>query len=121
MSRFGNRFIPAVESLEVRETPSGVSGRITGIVVDPDPGAEIPPGSVRFIVDGTQVDAANDGRKFKMLTAPVILEVDSDAARYFNGFVSRFPAGGSNETIAIGGARTETAHPTILLQRLANP
>ena len=29
------RFRPSVESLEARETPSSVTGRITGIAVDP--------------------------------------------------------------------------------------
>lgn len=97
----GNRFVPSVETLELRETPSAVSGRITGIAVDPEPAAVVPTGSVRFIVDGVQVNAA---------------------ARHFNGFVSRFPAGGSNETITIGGPRTDTdARPTVLLHRLANP
>ena len=35
------RFRPSVESLETRETPSvAVSGRITGIAVDPTPRSE---------------------------------------------------------------------------------
>jgi hypothetical protein len=105
-----NRFAPSLEVLEARETPSSVSGRITGVAVDPtDPSTAVPTGSVTFIVDGVSVSTsdANDGRKYKMLVAPLILDADADAARHFNGFVSRFSAGGSDEMITIGGPQTE--------------
>jgi hypothetical protein len=41
------------------------------------------------------------------LSAPV--QAADEPARYFNGFVSRFPAGGADESITVGGPQVEDA------------
>jgi len=114
------RFQPSVESLETRETPSGSnlasvtdlvidsysgysgpgvfktrdggqtwtlvtdagSGRITGLAVDPDP-------------------SAADGRKFKMLVAPVVLDLDGGANQLQGAlFIAKQQAAGAS----VGGS-----------------
>lgn len=59
--------------------PDTASGRITGIATDPSDA--IPTGSVRFIVDGVQVSTSDDGRKYKVLVTPLVLDVDGDGSQ----------------------------------------
>lgn len=128
-----SRFQPSMESLETRETPSGLSSVPdassdsyygTGVYKSTDSGKTwtLAPDTTAGRITGIAVDPSDaaDGRKYKMLVAPLVL--GADEPRYFNGFVSRLPAGGSDEPLTIGGPRTEAdAQPTIVLQRLANP
>lgn len=115
----GNRFVPSLEALGERLTPAstdpGYIGNIIGQYGWVFPAPEDGGGEVANLTQ----PGGNDSIWIDM-GAPV--QSAGGPVRYFNGFVSRFPAGDSNETITIGGARTETdVYPTILLQRLANP
>lgn len=117
-SYYGRGVLKSTDGGQTWADSAGVSGRVTGIAVDPtDPSAAGRGGVIHVYVhvitnsSGTGANAA-DGE-----------------ARYFNGFVTRTSAGadtdmalkGTNETKAIDAQTVDSARPTVLLQRLANP
>lgn len=69
------------------------------------------------------LEALDERVNLSPVTPALVAEpLATDAPRFFPGIVSRVSAGDANETITIGGARTEApTRPSIILQRLANP